>query len=116
MTAGTLSDRYGPFRLLVRLQGARRFSEIAARTAARMMLFQLVLVLLGSLVSKSLFTTLDTFLHDPSQIPLFLARAVPAQSTFFPVPSLYLPCTFPVPSLYLPIRCPRSPPSSSATS
>ena len=52
-------------------------------SAARMFLFQLLLVLLASIVTKSLFATVQTLAKNPTELPQFLARAVPAQSIFF---------------------------------
>lgn len=56
---------------------------LPSRSAARIFLFQLLLVLLASIITKSLFDTVQTLVHDPTTIPQFLARVIPAQSTFF---------------------------------
>jgi uncharacterized membrane protein YgcG len=78
----TLSS--GLFQLLVRMQGAISFTQIASRSAARMFLFQLLLVLLGSIVTKSLFNTVQGILDGGlTKIPTFLASSVPPLSTFF---------------------------------
>ena len=58
----TLSS--GLFQLLVRLQGAITATQIASHSAARMFLFQLLLVLLGSIVTKSLFNTVQGILKS----------------------------------------------------
>ena len=48
------------------------------------MLFQLVMVLLASLIASSLFDTLKEIVDSPTQLPVLLASALPAQSVCSP--------------------------------
>jgi hypothetical protein len=77
----TLSS--GLFQQLVRLEGIHCHTKIVAATASRMFLFQLVFVLLLSLISTTLLDTIRTIFDTPNLLPYTLARAVPSQSIFF---------------------------------
>jgi len=73
----------GLFQWFARLSGALTHTEIQARSTGLMMLFQLIMVLLGSLISSTLFDTLESILQNPTQLPQLLAASLPSQSVFF---------------------------------
>lgn len=73
----------GLFQLLVRLRGAPTHTEVQARSAALMMLFQLLLVVLASVIASSLFDLMWEVINRPLQLPALLADNLPGQSTFF---------------------------------
>jgi len=73
----------GLFQFLVRLRGAPTHTEVQARSAALMMLFQLLLVVLASVIASSLFDLMWEVINRPLQLPALLADNLPGQSTFF---------------------------------
>ena len=73
----------GLFQLLMRLRGETTHTALQAGSGALMMLFQLLLVLLASLVASSLFDLLWEIVEKPLQLPVLLAGKLPHQSTFF---------------------------------
>jgi len=77
----TLSS--GLFQMFARLGGALTHTQIQAKSTGMMMLFQMLMVVLASLIASSLFDTLKQILDEPLQLPQLLASALPAQSEFF---------------------------------
>jgi len=81
LRAATLNS--GLFQWTARLGGALRHSDIQAKSTGLMMLFQLLMVLLASIIASSLFDTLDQILREPTKLPQLLAKQLPSQSVFF---------------------------------
>jgi len=78
-----LTQYSGLFQWLARMLGATSESEVTRIAQARVLLFQLLLVLLASNIASSLFDSLQTLLNDPLSLPRMFAQNLPGQSTFF---------------------------------
>jgi len=73
----------GFFQWLARMVGATSETEVHRITTSRVLLFELLLVLLASNIASSLFSSVQTLVSDPFQLPFLLAQNLPTQSTFF---------------------------------
>ena len=73
----------GLFQWLVILRGAQTHTTITSHATARMMLFQLVFVLLVSVIISSLWDSVQRLAQNPTELPYLLAGYLPLQSTFF---------------------------------
>ena len=73
----------GLFQWLARMQGEHSETAVYRSATSRVLLFQLLLVLLGSNITASLLDSAREILENPTNLPIMLAQSIPGQATFF---------------------------------